>query len=73
MSRAPYRAAADRSAAAAQPRPEANFAIPAANKWGRGWEGRPPAPPGRGRGACVGFRPPPAATGRTLLRPPAPR
>lgn len=50
-----------------------DFAIPAANKWGRGWEGRTPAPPGRGRGACVGFRPPPAAAGRTPLRPPAPR
>lgn len=67
------RAPADRSAPAAQPRPEEDFAIPAANKWGRGWEGRPPAPPGRGRGACVGFRPPPAAAGRTPLRPPAPR
>lgn len=32
-----------------------------------------PRAPGRGRGACVGFRPPPAATGRTPLRPPAPR
>lgn len=44
----------------AQPGPEEDAAAPAANKWGR-VGGASSAPPGRGRGACVGFRPPPAA------------
>lgn len=51
-----------------------NFVIPAANKWGRGWEGRPPAPSGgEGAPASASGRLPRPLPGPGSARPWAPR